>query len=180
MMQNRRSFLAGTMCISTISAGCLSFASSSSPKVEMRARFGGSHPQAVFSDSDDRWDNSPVTADVFEDPDTATSALNIEDELLRRNYLDFDPNTEFLAVFSSTLGVRHENYCPNVEATDHRIVFELPIGDWPAEREPPHEYLIVLTRWERNGNDPPSYATVNIIHPDKSSQTRTCPHMREG
>lgn len=140
----------------------------------MRTRAADLNRQAVFADEEN---DPPFSAEIFTDPNVATSALNIdeENEPLRVNYLDFDPKTEFLAVFATRFRFNQATWCPDLNIRNGQVIFELPISDWPSELESPFENWVVMTLWEHNGNDPPAQATVQILLPDTSSNIRTCP-----
>jgi len=172
---NRRSFLAGASSLSVASAGCLG----GSSEWEMKHRANGINNKPLF-DENDRWNDSPFTAEVFTDPDDARSELHIDEERLPvyEDLLAFDPDSEILTAFATSLRVvqpgRHPIWCPAITVDDEQATFELPIGDWPEELEPPRENWFVLARWEGNGTDPPAYAHVEVVHPDIDSGERTC------
>lgn len=161
------------------SEGCLSSVSSPSNEVQLTARAADRNRQSLFADETDRWD-TPFEAAVFTDPETADAALNIDEhnEPYRAKYLDFDSETEFVAVVASTLAVLPEGgqttSCPNVSVKDETIQFELSFDEWPTEPEPPYQNWYVLTRWDRNGNVPPEYASVTVHLPDERIDSETC------
>lgn len=175
-MTSRRTVLTAAVTTSIVSAGCMS----SSSEMKFRGRAGGTNQQPVFQSTEHRWDGSPFTATVFTDPDDASEVLNLAEDGVSdySDYLEFDPRTEFVGVFTSTLEVPPLGHvmssCPEVKFEDDEIIFELPIGEWPEELESPNEERFVLTLYEKNGNDAPEYASVEIIHPDTDSDKRTC------
>lgn len=175
-MTSRRTFLTAAVTVPIASAGCLN----SSSEMKLRSRAGGRAQQPVFQSTEDRWDGAPFTARVYSDPDKASENLNFDDDYESRNsdLFEFDSNTEFLGVFASSVDIppagREMSWCPEVKFDNGRLIYELPIGDWPDEIESPDVEAFVLTLYEKNGNDAPEYASVKIIHPDTDSDTRTC------
>ncbi|WP_254863679.1 hypothetical protein [Halovivax gelatinilyticus] len=137
----------------------------------------GINNQPLFAENADRWTSSPFTADLFTNSDEAAAAITIDEdrEPVYREFLEFDGSAEFIAAFACNFDAEMRSmWCPDVSIDDEHVIFELPIGDWPDELESPRENWFVMTRWERNGNTPPEFATVKIIHPDKNSDTKTC------
>ena len=173
-MASRRSLLASALAGSVVSTGCLSDSSDWSN----RGRGNGRNRGPVFLDNADRRGFPPFSAEIFTHPEDASARLNLHSEHYRADFLEFDPNSEFIAVFAATDPVappgKATTSCPAVETTDDRIVFELPIDGSLEELDSPTNYWFVLTLWELNRGDPPERAMVDIIHPDDRPDHRTC------
>lgn len=167
-MATRREFLAATGTAAV--AGCLG----GGPGSKARVQFTTEEP--LFT-AESQWSSAPFTAAVFETPSNAAA---INDEVSHTDgieqYLQFDPNEEFLAVFASTLRLagegRNKGWCPRRSVDGDRFLFRIPLDEWPEPLEESANWAMLnVWRLPSFGN-PPSRASVSVEFPP--DDVRTC------
>lgn len=174
-MPSRRTFLATTAGISLTTAGCLDRFPSSQSLV------GNTLREPIFADDGERWQDSPFEADVFSTPEEAKDALNTDIEPHGHSIeetINFDPNTEFLAVCASTVEFTpHGNlkgWCPRREIEGDTFVFRFPLEEWPNELDEPYVNRVILNVWNRNRTSPPARAAIELQFLNGDEDIRTC------
>ncbi|TYT61761.1 hypothetical protein [Natrialba swarupiae] len=172
---NRRAFLATTAGISLTTAGCLDRLPSS------QSLSGRTLEEPIFNDNEERWQDSPFEADVFSTPEEAKDALNTGIEPYEHRLeetINFDPDSQFLAVCASTREFTPQGnlkgWCPRREIDGDTFVFRFPFEEWPSELEDPYVNRVILNVWNRNMTSPPTHAAVEVQFLDDDEDIRTC------
>ncbi|GAB7018406.1 hypothetical protein [Halostagnicola bangensis] len=137
--------------------------------------------EPIFVDEEDRWDDSQFEAAVFSTPDEARNALNTDIEPYEHKieeYLDFDSDSEFLAVCASTVEFTPQGnlkgWCPRREVDGDRFVFRFPFEEWPDELSDPYENRVIMNVWRRRMTSPPTRATVELQFLEDDGDVRAC------
>jgi len=174
-MPSRRTFLATTAGIPLTTAGCLDRLPSSQSLVGLTPQ------ESIFVDNEERWQDSPFEAAVFSTPQEAKDALNTDLDPYQdgiEELINFDQNTEFLAVCASTRAFTPQGnlkgWCPRREIDGDTFVFRFPLEEWPDKLDEPYENRVILNVWSRNRASPPTRATVELQFLDDSGDIRTC------
>ncbi len=175
VMPSRRTFLATTAGLSFTTAGCLDRLPSS------QSVSGLTLEEPVFTDNEGRWQDSPFEAAVFSTPEEAKDALNTDIEPYEHKLeetINFDPDTEFLAVCASTREFTSpghlKGWCPRGKIDGDTLVFRFPFEEWPNELDDPYVNRVILDVWRRRMTSPPTRAAVELQFLNGNEDTRTC------
>ena len=174
-MPSRRTFLATVAGLSFTTAGCVDRLPSSQSLRGLTVR------EPIFTDNEDRWQDSPFEADVFSTPEAAKDALNTDLGPYEHSIdetISFDSDSQFLAVCASTREFTPQGnlkgWCPRREIDGDTLVFRFPFEEWPNELDEPYVHRVIMNVWNRNRITPPTRATVELQFLDGDEDVRTC------
>lgn len=177
-MDTRRAFLTSGATVMALTAGCVDRVFGS---MSMTSRSGRATEEPIFVDEGTEWHGDKFRTELFLTPDSLQEGIN-EDAFagtLNERFTEFDPSEFFVSVFASKLELHSigatKGWCPRPETNDDKIIFSLPLGEWPDELDDPYKELVAIDLWQRNGADPPESATVQVnLLSEVEEDVRTC------